>query len=102
MKFIKKLNDENSGTFGITKFTAMTDDERKQYGCGGNLRDMNINLVSEPPIYPPHLEKIPENFDWTDKGAVTPVKNQRTKTNLFRLTFSLLWLLLGFCGCWIT
>lgn len=59
---------------GVTKFSDLTPSEfRKKYlGLKSGLKlpaDAN-----KAPILP--TNGLPEEFDWRDKGAVTPVKNQ--------------------------
>ncbi|KAM0032880.1 putative cathepsin F [Helianthus debilis subsp. tardiflorus] len=59
---------------GVTKFSDLTPSEfRKKYlGLKSNLKfpaDAN-----KAPILP--TNDLPEDFDWREKGAVTPVKNQ--------------------------
>jgi len=67
--------------YNITKFFDMSREEFRSYPCGVNkLSDLNNlrpdfvpNLNTEPI---PHVQALPTNFDWTTKGAVTPIKNQ--------------------------
>jgi len=68
--------------YNITKFFDMSREEFRSFPCGVNkLSDLNSlrpdfvpNLNTEPI---PHVDALPTNFDWTTKGAVTPIKNQQ-------------------------
>jgi len=68
--------------YNVTKFFDMSKQEFRRYPCGvDKLSDLNSlrpdfvpNLNTEPI---PHSEALPTNFDWTTKGAVTPIKNQQ-------------------------
>lgn len=63
-----------SARHGVTQFSDLTGSEfrRKHLGVKGGFKlpkDAN-----QAPILPTH--NLPEEFDWRDRGAVTPVKNQ--------------------------
>ncbi|GAV62387.1 Peptidase_C1 domain-containing protein/Inhibitor_I29 domain-containing protein [Cephalotus follicularis] len=61
-----------SATHGVTQFSDLTQSEfrRTHLGLKGKLpKDSNT-----APILP--TEDLPEDFDWREKGAVTPPKNQ--------------------------
>lgn len=60
---------------GVTKFSDLTPGEFRRAYLG--LRSGGSDFASsshEAPILP--TNDLPENFDWRDHGAVTPVKNQ--------------------------
>lgn len=63
-----------SARHGVTQFSDLTRSEfkKKHLGVKGGFKlpkDAN-----KAPILP--TENLPEEFDWRDRGAVTPVKNQ--------------------------
>ncbi|KAI7731297.1 hypothetical protein M8C21_002573 [Ambrosia artemisiifolia] len=60
---------------GVTKFSDLTPAEFKQNYLG--LKKGSLKLPADAntaPVLP--TNGLPEDFDWRDKGAVTPVKNQ--------------------------
>jgi len=77
---LEKIKDLNmripSATRGINQFSDMSAEEFSRYPCGGLLSrfssaDVEIGTI---PAYDPAA--LPASFDWTTKGAVTPIKNQ--------------------------
>jgi len=64
----------------ITKFFDMSQEEFRRFPCGvDKLRDLNSKRPDFVPNYNTEVllpTAVPTNFDWTTKGAVTPVKNQ--------------------------
>nr|ACX54787.2 cysteine protease [Arachis diogoi] len=62
-----------SAEHGVTKFSDLTPEEFKRQYLG--LKPLRLpSTANKAPILP--TSDLPENFDWRDKGAVTPVKNQ--------------------------
>ncbi|GJT41966.1 cysteine proteinase 15A-like protein [Tanacetum coccineum] len=65
---------------GVTKFSDLTPAEFKRTYLGLNAGGKGSNKLKLPadankaPILP--TNGLPEEFDWREKGAVTPVKNQ--------------------------
>ncbi|XP_042395793.1 cysteine proteinase 1-like [Zingiber officinale] len=60
---------------GVTKFSDLTPAEfRRTYLGLRGRRSAVASSSHEAPILP--TNDLPENFDWRDHGAVTPVKNQ--------------------------
>ncbi|CAN6481061.1 unnamed protein product [Victoria cruziana] len=61
---------------GVTEFSDLTEEEFQQRYLG--LRSPRplggVGKANKAPILP--TNDLPENFDWRDHGAVTPVKNQ--------------------------
>jgi C1A family cysteine protease len=78
LNVIERRNAVGSATHNVTKFSDMTIDEFRSYPCGGRLGD----LVHPDPNYQPTMgtfpapQAVPPSYDWTTKGAVTPIKNQ--------------------------
>lgn len=74
---IRQLNKFEQGTavYGVTEFADMTYNEYKMR-TGLRMRNLeDTNEISNPKAEIPDIE-LPESFDWREKGAVTPVKNQ--------------------------
>lgn len=73
---MNKINSSNSKTHGITKFSDLTKDEFSRYPCGGYLSRFNFTTHSHK--LPDKLtnKSAPSEWDWTEYGAVTPVKDQ--------------------------
>eukprot|EP00850_Spirogloea_muscicola_P006743 SM000032S12127 [mRNA] locus=s32:592821:594618:- [translate_table: standard] len=58
---------------GITQFSDLTEDEFARYYLG--LR-MPAHLAAAEASEDLPVGELPDDFDWRDRGAVTPVKNQ--------------------------
>jgi len=77
---VKKTNP----SAGVTKFFDMTAEEFHKYPCGVNtLSELNVRRPDFEPVLANEsdyasLRKIqaPASWDWTTKGAVTPIKDQ--------------------------
>jgi cathepsin F len=68
-----------SAEHGITKFSDLTASEFRQFL--GLKKGKGLRLpahAQKAPILP--TNNLPEDFDWREKGAVTPVKNQACTT----------------------
>ena len=62
-----------SATHGVTQFSDLTPGEFRKTYLG--LRRLRLPKdATEAPILP--TDSLPDDFDWREKGAVTPVKNQ--------------------------
>ncbi|MBA0557086.1 hypothetical protein Golob_027139 [Gossypium lobatum] len=62
-----------SATHGVTQFSDLTRGEFRKRFLG--LRRLRLPKdANQAPILP--TDNLPEDFDWREKGAVTPVKNQ--------------------------
>ncbi|TYI37731.1 hypothetical protein ES332_A03G234000v1 [Gossypium tomentosum] len=62
-----------SATHGATQFSDLTPGEFRKRFLG--LRRLRLPKdANQAPILP--TDNLPEDFDWREKGAVTPVKNQ--------------------------
>lgn len=67
-------NEQGSAKYGTTQFADLSEDEfRQMLGYRGDLREDAAPQFAQAEI--PDIE-LPVEFDWRDKGAVTPVKNQ--------------------------
>ncbi|GMJ12739.1 RESPONSIVE TO DEHYDRATION 19A, RESPONSIVE TO DEHYDRATION 19 [Hibiscus trionum] len=66
-------NLDPSATHGVTQFSDLTPREFRETYLG--LRRLRLPQdAAEAPVLP--TDNLPEDFDWREKGAVTPVKNQ--------------------------
>jgi len=68
-----------SAKYGINKFADLTSEEFRHFFLIENFesfRDQVIDGASAVPLTLPKHMVIPVSFDWRDKNAVTPVKNQ--------------------------
>jgi len=73
---IRELNLRSShATYGITKFAHLSQDEFKKQYLTLKTTDRSEGPVAE--LYSQEvIDALPDTFDWNDKGAVTPVKDQ--------------------------
>jgi len=76
LDLIKKLNEKSThATFGITKFTHLSPDEFNEQYLTLRTTDRSDGPVAE--LYSENeVSALPDTYDWRDKGAVTPVKDQ--------------------------
>lgn len=74
---IRQLNKFEQGTaeYGVTEFADMTLNEYKMRTGLLMRRPEDTNDIGNSLAEIPDIE-LPESFDWREKGAVTPVKNQ--------------------------
>jgi len=78
---VNQLNLANDGaTYAINQFADMSKEEFRNFPCGGPLtskrlgnKKLNVTMYDRSKI--PTLD-LPVSWDWTTKGAVTPIKNQ--------------------------
>ena len=64
--------DSDSAVFGLNFFSAMTEDEKRQY-LGLNITG---HLPNSAPLSADLTTDVPDSKLWTNEGAVTAVKNQ--------------------------
>ena len=74
---VKKINEHNANenytySFGLNQFADLTASEFKQHYVTGGYNRSYPRFTS----YTNYSTAIPSSVDWTQKGAVTPVKNQ--------------------------
>ncbi|CAH8273794.1 unnamed protein product [Arabidopsis lyrata] len=63
-----------SARHGVTQFSDLTRSEFRKKHLGVRAGFKLPKDANKAPILP--TENLPEDFDWRDRGAVTPVKNQ--------------------------
>lgn len=68
-----QLNDPGA-QHGITQFSDLTEEEFQHYYLGLASAHEPGESIPVAPTLP--TGDLPETFDWRDRGAVTPVKNQ--------------------------
>ena len=73
MEIVKRMNEESeTATFAVNEFADLTADEFKLMYLGYNA-DAKVNHNVE--VISTSYTDAPEAWDWTEKGAVTPIKN---------------------------
>jgi C1A family cysteine protease len=74
-KIVSHNAGNSSWTMGVNKFADLTADEFKARYTGGLLKPKKTSLRKQA-MGPLNSTANPTSVDWTEKGAVTPVKNQ--------------------------
>ena len=72
---MSKVSNDELFKNGINQFTDMTKNEFRRKYLNLNISIQNTLKTNNKLKYTPKLN-TPDNFDWGDEGAVTPVKNQ--------------------------
>jgi len=62
---------------GVNEFADLTADEFASIYLGGFRRDLKKHNVTKVPFPPMDGAPLDDAVDWTEKGAVTPVKDQK-------------------------
>ncbi|XP_013170858.1 PREDICTED: uncharacterized protein LOC106120164 [Papilio xuthus] len=77
VKMIHALNmgDAGTATYGVTKFADLTHEEFKRQFLGLKPSLSNPNQIPMTKAVIPEVN-LPDAFDWRQRGAVTPVKDQ--------------------------
>ena len=74
----RQAQDRGSAVHGVTQFSDLTPTEFASTFLGTNLANEDVAAIRSGmttlPDYPVH--DLPLTFDWRERGAVTPVKNQ--------------------------
>eukprot|EP00270_Netrium_digitus_P021181 TRINITY_DN894_c0_g1_i1.p1 TRINITY_DN894_c0_g1~~TRINITY_DN894_c0_g1_i1.p1 ORF type:complete len:446 (-),score=73.43 TRINITY_DN894_c0_g1_i1:23-1297(-) len=71
-----QINDP-SAVHGVTQFSDLTEDEFASNFLGLRRPPLLKRIAEGSPLAPPlPVNDLPPEFDWRDKGAVTPVKSQ--------------------------
>jgi len=65
-----------SARFGVTKFSDLTTEEFQQFYLMKNFVRSTPEMKNERKMDINYGFELPTDFDWSSKGAVTPVKNQ--------------------------
>lgn len=76
-----------SAQHGVTQFSDLTPAEFRRSFLGLRSRFRLPSDANKAPILP--TDNLPEDFDWRDHGAVTPVKNQVFFLGSCRFIFNL-------------
>ena len=74
--FEHNLRSEQNFTMGINQFTDLTPEEFKVTYANGLNSELRLGGKPSCKTYTPSGKVVPDYWDWRDKGAVTPVKNQ--------------------------
>ncbi|XVF78998.1 hypothetical protein PTKIN_Ptkin14bG0183500 [Pterospermum kingtungense] len=78
LEHVEKFNKAGNRTFklSINEYSDLTHDEFVA-AMTGELGPHNVSISTRRPFTYAGFTDIPTSIDWRDKGAVTPVKNQR-------------------------
>jgi hypothetical protein len=81
LRVLRDLNNaQPEAIYNVTKFFDMSPSEFRRFPCGvDKLSELNSKRPGFEPVMnsePIPRAPLPTDFDWTGKGAVTPVKNQ--------------------------
>jgi cathepsin F len=77
VKFANALNSMGSSArFGVTKFSDLSPQEFKQKYLSALPQIKDDSFPVLPEVSAAELAAIPDSWDWRQKGAVTPIKDQ--------------------------
>lgn len=74
LKAIENQLNDPSAVHGITQFSDLTEEEFGTRYLGLKMSPEGFGDHPQAPVLP--TDQLPTDFDWREKGAVTPVKNQ--------------------------
>jgi len=73
---LAELRNKTSAELGVTQFFDLSPEEFAAYPCGGVIANLGLTDNTEISAIPTTMVAAPDSWDWTQNGAVTPVKNQ--------------------------
>ena len=74
LKAIENQLNDPSAVHGITQFSDLTEEEFGTRYLGLKMSAEGFGDHPQAPVLP--TDQLPTDFDWREKGAVTPIKNQ--------------------------
>ena len=74
LKAIENQLNDPSAVHGITQFSDLTEEEFGTRYLGLKMSQEGVGDHPQAPTLP--TDELPTDFDWREKGAVTPIKNQ--------------------------
>jgi len=75
-KFNSELAHKRTFSVGINKFSDLTNEEFRKFFLGTNVDAKNYVKTGLPFVPKVNFKALPQSWNWTAMGAVTPIKNQ--------------------------